>query len=273
LTEASSSERVGIGLGGLALAILIAFALAGGSRGAASARARPPEEDPRTARPAPLPQATPVALATLALPEAMSMPAAAPAPRAAAAPPLPVLPFQEAHWQGLELIPMTPLLAKSLGLPDNARGVIIDEATMPADAAGFIAGDLVTSVRDVPTPDLESFIQATARVRNRHRIAVQILRKDKPLEIVLSGMFGRLGTANGETAQTIPPGSRPPHGDQGPCTNCHRIGTKGQLPVDQGDLLAKTAPTILAGQTPPHGARGTCSACHKIVQPMQPGAR
>jgi hypothetical protein len=189
-----------------------------------------------------------------------------------AAPRIQPLPFQEAHWQGLELLPNTRTLAKLLKLPHDAKGVIVDEATMPADDAGFLAGDMVTAVGGIPTPDLMSFILATSEVRSSHRIQVDILRKDQRKQLVLAGLMGRLGTANGETAQTIPPGSLPPHAYKGACTNCHRIGTQGQLPTDQGDLLVKTAPPIQAGQTPPHEVRGTCSACHSITAQTGTGA-
>jgi len=130
---------------------------------------------------------------------------------------------------------------------------------------GFWAGDLITSVGQVPTPTLESFIEAADRVRDRRRAEVQILRKNKPHGLVLTALRERLGTANGETAPMIKPGSRPPHGYKGACTNCHRIGTTGELAVDQGDLLTRAAPPIRAGQTPPHRDRGTCTACHTIV--------
>ena len=182
------------------------------------------------------------------------------------APPLAgLLPFVEAHWQGLELLPNAPALAKSLGIPLDEKGVIVDEATMPADSAGFLAGDLVMNVGQVPTPDLTSFIGATSRVRARRRAEVEILRKGVHKTLVLTALMERLGTANGETAQTIAPGARPPHDYLGPCTNCHRIGTLAQLAVDQGDQLVKTAPRIYAGQQQPHKDRGTCTSCHEVI--------
>ncbi|MBI5538294.1 MAG: magnetochrome domain-containing protein [Deltaproteobacteria bacterium] len=185
---------------------------------------------------------------------------------------LPILPFVEAHWQGLEALENTPVLAKSLGIPPDAKGVIIDEATMPADAAGFLAGDLVMSVAQVPTPDLMSFIEATSRVRDRRRAEVELLRKGRQMRLVIVAMLDRLGTANGETAQTIQAGARPPHDYLGPCTNCHRIGTKAQLGVDQGDQLVKNAPPIRSGQPQPHKDRGTCTSCHQITAASLPTA-
>ncbi len=176
-----------------------------------------------------------------------------------------MLPFQEAHWQGLEVIPLTGGLKRVLNILSDAKGVIIDDVTTPADLEGFRAGDLITSVGQVPTPTLESFLQAADRVRGRRRTEVQVLRKSKLHSLVLTALQERLGTANGETAPMIKPGSRPPHGYMGACTNCHRIGTTGQLAVDNGDLLTRAAPPIRAGQTPPHRDRGACTACHTIV--------
>ncbi len=176
-----------------------------------------------------------------------------------------ILPFQEAHWQGIEVVPSTANLKRLLKITSDAKGVITDETTWPADSQGFQAGDLITSVGEVPTPTLEDFIQATARVRDRRRTEIQLLRQNKEYSIVLRAMQQRLGTANGETAQTIKAGSRSPHGYLGACTNCHHIGSTGQLAVDQGDLLSRAAPPIRAGQSAPHRNRGECTACHAIV--------
>jgi hypothetical protein len=177
-----------------------------------------------------------------------------------------MLPFQEAHWQGLEVIPLTPSLGRILKVPSDAKGVIVDDVTGPADMEGFLAGDLITSVGQVATATLESFLEAADRVRDRRRTEVRLLRKGKLHSLVLTGIQERLGTANGETAPMIKPGSRSPHGYLGACTNCHHIGTTGQLAVDQGDLLTRAAPPIRAGQAPPHRSRGECTACHTIIQ-------
>jgi hypothetical protein len=179
-----------------------------------------------------------------------------------AAPRVDRLPFQEAHWQGLEVIGLPPALARVLGLPRDTRGVVVDEITMPADSQGFAAGDVITAVGDVATPDLESFVAAADRVRDNQQVEILLTRKGQQKKLVLYAE--RLGTANGETAPMIPPGARQPHAYLGPCTSCHRIGTKGSLPVDLGDVLSKKAPAIRAGQQRPHEDRGTCSACHTI---------
>ncbi|MCP4678540.1 MAG: PDZ domain-containing protein [Deltaproteobacteria bacterium] len=212
-------------------------------------------------------------------PRVVPMPVAAPEPTPAPAPVdtgavkganeagkyRPHPPFQEAHWQGLEVIPLTRGLRRVLKIGPKLSGVLVDDVTLPADEQSFQAGDLVTSVRQTPTPDLNSFIDASDKIRDRRRVELQVARNGQSLSLVLTALGERLGTANGETAPMIKPGSPPPHGNQGPCTSCHRIGTTGQLPVDQGDLLSRKAPPIRAGSPPPHRNRGECAACHTIV--------
>jgi hypothetical protein len=143
--------------------------------------------------------------------------------------------------------------------------VVVDEATMPADVLGFRSGDLITAVGGAPTPDLEAFVDAAYRVRERRSVKLQLRRKGGTRHtLTLAAARRELGTANGETAPMIPAGARPPHGYLGPCTDCHRIGASVGLAVDLGDQLTKKAPPIRAGQAPPHRNRGKCSACHTI---------
>jgi len=223
----------------------------------------------------PLPNALPEAMTTpvpgdgqqVAAPAVDAQTGASPrlwvaAPPSVAASPNGRLPFQEGHWQGLEVISLTPGLARVLGIPRDVRGVVIDEVTMPADTLGFQAGDVIVDVGDVPTPDLEAFIAAADIVRDQRAVAIDVYRKGDTKTLAL--VAKRLGTANGETAPMIPPGAQRPHGYLGPCTSCHRIGTKGSLPVDVGDVRSLTAPVIQAGQVSPHEDRGACSACHVI---------
>jgi hypothetical protein len=180
------------------------------------------------------------------------------------APSLVMLPFQEAHWQGLELITLTRRLGAQLKIPPTASGVVVDEATMPADVQGFKAGDLVTSVDGAATPTLERFVAAVEKVRERRRATVSVVRDGRLQQIALNALGPRLGNANGETAPMIRSGARSPHGALGACTSCHRIGSGNNLAADLGDPLVKTAPAIRAGQIRPHGDRGRCSACHTV---------
>jgi Magnetochrome domain/PDZ domain len=176
-----------------------------------------------------------------------------------------MLPFVEAHWQGLEMIVLSPALARALGLDPNLKGVIADDVTPPADACGFQGGDIIASINGVPTTDLNSFIDASDLVREQRSVQVTVMRKGQIFPLVLWALKDRLGVANGETAPMIPSGSVSPHAYQGACTGCHRIGTKGELPFDQGDLLSRKAPPIKPGSTRPHRDRGNCITCHQIL--------
>ena len=173
--------------------------------------------------------------------------------------------FAEAHWQGLELIPKTPAVANAMNLPLELEGVILDDVSLPADLQGFRAGDVITRVGDVATPHLTAFVQATDRVREQPSIWLGVYRAGETLNLSLSALFGRLGTANGETPPMIPAGALSPHAYQGPCTNCHKVGTTGSLAVDQGDRTTKSAPAIRASSPPPHRDRGPCTTCHQIL--------
>lgn len=179
-----------------------------------------------------------------------------------------MLPFQEVHWQGIEMISTVRALKRRLDIPVDARGVVIDEVTPPADQQGFWAGDLITAINGRPTPTLEAAVTAARTVHDKGQVTVSVLRKGKPRKLQLYAVKGILGTANGESAPMIRSGARPPHGWRGPCTNCHRIGKgpKLPLPVDLGDLLVRKAPPIRVGQKMPHRNRGVCSACHKIIR-------
>ena len=183
----------------------------------------------------------------------------------APAPSLDPRPFAEAHWQGMEAIPKTPTVAKMLKVPPNVEGVILDDVTLPADLQGFQAGDVVTAVDGVSTPDLLSFIRATDRIRDSKRVTVDLVRAGAPRQMDITALFKRLGTANGETPPMIPPGAQRPHVYMGPCVNCHRIGTTGNLAVDQGDNPKNKPGPVRADGPVPHRDRGPCAACHAII--------
>ncbi len=174
------------------------------------------------------------------------------------------LPWQEAHWQGIEAIPLTRGVARMLKIPSGARGVVIDDVSQPADTAGFQAGDLITMVGATRTPSLDSFVGASERVRDQRTVEVGVMRHGKQIRLRLGAMGDRLGTAAPETAPMIRSGAVAPHSYRGACTSCHRVGTTGQLAADQGDLINRAAPPIRRGQRAPHRMRGKCSNCHVI---------
>jgi hypothetical protein len=225
--------------------------------------------DPPPILPAPIgppaPPAAPTAIAAAASPDAglRERPLENLGP-----PPVPSVdprPFAEAHWQGLEAIPKTPTIAKMLRVPANVEGVILDDVTLPADLQGFQAGDVVTAVDGVPTPDLLSFIRATDRIRDAKKVAIDFVRAGTARRIEIVALFERLGTANGETPPMIPANAIRPHPYMGPCVNCHRIGTVGNLAIDQGDNPRKPLGPVRVDGPVPHRDRGPCATCHPII--------
>ena len=174
------------------------------------------------------------------------------------------LPAQEGHWHGLEVIGVTPELAREYGLPGRTRGVLADDVTLAAAEAGVWAGDLVVDIEGVPALDLPAFLDATRRVAGRTKAKFRVIRGGRTLQLQLTVPEG-LGVAQMEGAPMITAGTPSPHRYQGACTKCHTIGTTGQLAVDQGDLLSRRAPPIRRGAKAPHRYRGECSTCHKVL--------
>jgi hypothetical protein len=176
--------------------------------------------------------------------------------------------FVEGHWLGLEVISLTPELAKAYKVPRGETGVLVDEITLEAAESGILAGDMVQSVGGHHTPDLKAFFVATQRVREQRKAPVGISRRGTEKTFVIEARnTTELGFAQMEAAQPIMPGSISPHRSRGrPCTDCHIImKTGGQLPTDAGDILPNPPP-IAKNARAPHGNRGRCSTCHVVRQ-------
>jgi len=56
--------------------------------------------------------------------------------------------LQEGHWIGLEVIGLSSAIARANNIPDDVRGVLIDEVTLLAAESGLLAGDVITGVPD-----------------------------------------------------------------------------------------------------------------------------
>jgi S1-C subfamily serine protease len=173
--------------------------------------------------------------------------------------------FIEGHWLGLEVIPLTAELATEYQIPKGQTGVLVDEVTLEAAESGILAGDMVQTIGNFPTPDLETFFMATQRVRDKERAQVGISRRGRKLTFAMTARNTEmLGFAQMEAAQPILPGALRPHRYMGACTDCHIfMKTGGQLPTDAGDIPPKPPP-IRAGAKAIHRYRGSCATCHTI---------
>ena len=185
--------------------------------------------------------------------------------------PQPTKPLDEGHWIGLEVIPLTPAVAKANNIPPEVTGVLIDEVTLLAAESGLNAGDVVTAIDGRKTRDLMSFWAATKEVAASNRATITVYSRGiyKDIVVLVPRLWGSLGVAQMSSAPMILATDKSPHSYYGPCDKCHAISktpaNTGQLAKDQGDVLTKVAPNIQIGATPPHRNRGKCTLCHVIL--------
>ena len=172
--------------------------------------------------------------------------------------------LSEAHWQGMELLPLSTELKQKFKMPMDLTGVMVDEVTLNTLLAGIRGGDVLLSVKERPVANLEQFQKETMRLRNENKTKVQVWRKGqiKKFKVKADNI---LGMAQVETAPMIMAGAMRPHPYRGPCTSCHLIGDTATLKPDPDGIILP-APDIQAGTRMPHRDRGPCQACHVIIQ-------
>lgn len=172
----------------------------------------------------------------------------------------------EGHWLGMELISLTPELAKEYRVPPDTKGLLVDEVSLEAAECGLLAGDMVLAVDKISTPDLVAFTDATRRVKNKNQAEILVSRRGQLITLKISSERV-LGFSQNEAAQPILPGAISPHRNRNkPCTACHIImRTGGQLPTDAGDILPNPPP-ITKNSVAPHSYRGKCKTCHVILK-------
>ncbi len=175
------------------------------------------------------------------------------------------LPPVEGHWVGMETLELIPQLALFMNIPANIKGVLIDEVTMEAQDAGFLAGDVVVKVGGMDTFMLKQFQAATRIVKNNKAVNVVVYRKGNYSNFTIKSLWA-VGVAQMETAPIIAGGAVAPHRYRGACTSCHTIGKILPLAKDTGDLLNINAPPIKKGAKAPHRYRGNCTTCHMIIK-------
>lgn len=176
--------------------------------------------------------------------------------------------LQEGHWIGLEAGPLTPALATANGIPANIRGVLVDEVTLLSAGSGLLAGDVITAINNIETPDLYAFKAATRQVAMLKQATVTVYRAGAYKKIAVAGVE-ELGLAQMEAAPMINATDPSPHPYYGPCDKCHAISktvkNTGQLAKDGGDTLITQAPAIKWGAKATHRDRGKCTNCHRII--------
>src|SRR6266508_997709 len=90
-------------------------------------------------------------------------------------------------WLGISLQPLSPELLESLGVPDK-RGALVASAMPggPAAAAGLQKDDVILSFDKTRVEDFHHFQRLTAETRAGAKIALQVLRKKKTIELTVT---------------------------------------------------------------------------------------
>lgn len=178
--------------------------------------------------------------------------------------------FMEGHWMGMEVGPLTSRLATSLAIPASVSGVLVDEVTLLSAGQGLLAGDVVVSIAGQDTANLDQFLEASKKVKTSKKVVISVFRRGKYLSIPLRS-DSDIGFAQMEAAPMIRPTDTAPHRYYGPCTNCHTIGSTGQLSADLGDTIKRPLPSVRGGAPSPHRNYGKCAKCHKVLDPIFKG--
>ncbi|MBF0370610.1 MAG: PDZ domain-containing protein [Magnetococcales bacterium] len=181
---------------------------------------------------------------------------------------VPGIQISEAHWQGLEALPLDSEIKEKMKLPESLQGLMVDEVSLAAGGSGILAGDVLIAIDGRPVNSLKGMLQETIRVRNRQQVSMTVYRDGEIKGYMLSvrgGLTPDLGMAQVETAPMILAGDIVPHPYRGPCTNCHPIGTTGHI-VPDPDGIVLPPPVIKVGARSPHQDRGPCEACHTITK-------
>lgn len=189
------------------------------------------------------------------------------------APPLAQLPefiplkikLSEAHWQGMEALPLSTELKKKLNLPMSIQGVLIDEVSLQAAQSGLLAGDVLVAINGRSVTSVPDMYRESRTIQDRESAALTAYRNGEWLNFQLLAVPGEnLGFTQVETAPMVLPGDIRPHPYRGPCTDCHAVGVTGHI-VPDPDGVILPPPPIKVGVGRPHQDRGPCVACHKVV--------
>ena len=90
-------------------------------------------------------------------------------------------------WIGVEPQNLSPDLAKSIGLPQNTRGVIISGVLEggPADRGGIKPGDVITTMNTKSIVDVKDLLNQVAAIQPGQTVSLIIIRKFKEQDLKL----------------------------------------------------------------------------------------
>ena len=125
----------------------------------------------------------------------------------------------------------------------------------PAGAAQFAGGDEKCDICHQLAKSLQNLSDETHHYSNIAGRAPTSQSVEPFPDPQPPGYTAMLPEQNAQTPPIIW-GAKPPHGERGRCTDCHKV----MPPAETAQ-----APPIMWGARAPHGKRGRCTDCHKVI--------
>ncbi|HEY2530621.1 MAG TPA: Do family serine endopeptidase [Xanthobacteraceae bacterium] len=133
-------------------------------------------------------------------------------------------------WLGVQVQPVTPSIADSLGLK-KAEGAMVDQPQngSPAASAGIESGDVITAVNGTPVKDARDLARTIATLAPDSSVKLDVLRHGESKTVAVT--LGRMPTeqqAKADTENTAPTGGVPHLGlSVAPANDVDGAGNKG----------------------------------------------
>ena len=138
-------------------------------------------------------------------------------------------------WLGVQIQPVTPGIADSLGLK-KAAGALVDEPqrSSPAAKAGIKSGDVITAVNGTPVKDARELARTIGTMAPESSVKLDLLHdgEQKTVTLTLGQMPGDQQVASGDREQSQPQGGAPHLGLQvAPAKDVSGAGSQGVVVV------------------------------------------
>lgn len=91
----------------------------------------------------------------------------------------------EMEWAGMDVVPITPQIAKRYGIRKAKGGVVVLEAEGMAAAAGIMRGDVIQGLNRKRVNNMADFMSATANANITEGVLLDISRQGDPLFITM----------------------------------------------------------------------------------------
>lgn len=91
----------------------------------------------------------------------------------------------EMEWAGMEVVPVTPQLARRFGIRKGAHGVVVLEAEGMAAAAGIMNGDLIKGINRQKINNMSDFVNSISNVNIAEGVLFDVSRQGDPLFLTM----------------------------------------------------------------------------------------